>query len=89
MGRKLPHHSYLQGECYHGDGMKVGSEGKASALWPAEMGEGVGRAGTSVTLFLVILGSEYPRQARDGKTEGEGPIMACCPETEQHRPVAG
>lgn len=67
--------------------MKVGSEGKASALWPTGMGEG--GVVTLVTQFLVILGSEYPRQDRDGKTEGEGPIMACCPETEEHRLVAG
>lgn len=39
---------------------------------------------TLVTLFLVIFGSsEYPRQARDGKAKGEGPIMAHCPGTEQ------
>lgn len=39
---------------------------------------------TFVTLVLVILGSECPRQARGRKAKGEDPIMARCPGTEQH-----
>lgn len=44
---------------------------------------------TFVTMFLVILGSERPRQARAGKAKGEGPIVAHCPGTKQHRLAAG
>lgn len=39
---------------------------------------------TFVTLVLVILGSECPRQARGRKAKGEDPIMTRCPGTEQH-----
>lgn len=37
---------------------------------------------SSVTLVLVVLGSEFPRRARERKAEGEGPIKARCPGTE-------
>lgn len=46
---------------------------------------GEGEVVTLVTLFLVILGSEHPGQAWDGKAGGEGPIMTHCPGTEQHK----
>lgn len=67
--------------------MKWTLKGYTSAFWQAEVDEG--QVVTLVTLFLVILGSDCPRQAWDEKAEGKDPILAHCPGTEQHRVVAG
>lgn len=55
-GESPSHHGYFQGECYHGNEIKVGTEGLGKYPWQAEVGEG--GVVTLVTLSLVILGSE-------------------------------
>lgn len=68
-GESPSHRSYFRGECHHADGLRVGTEGLGTL---ASRG-GRGGVVTLETLFLVILGSEYPGQARVGRQREKAP----------------